>query len=75
MNEPTQEEIKKNLLKRGKSDNQSFSGNAVYALGFIGASVYYISASTGFWTGVLGVLKAIVWPAFLVYELLQYISI
>ena len=46
-------------------------GNAVYGLGFIGALVYYISTATGFWNGVLGILKAIVWPALLVYELLR----
>lgn len=40
----------------------------LYGLGFIGAAVYYISVATGFWAGVLGVLKAIVWPAFLVFE-------
>jgi hypothetical protein len=42
--------------------------NAVYGLGFIGAAIYYISQATGFWMGVLGFLKACVWPAFLVYE-------
>lgn len=41
---------------------------AVYGLGFFGAAVYFISHATGFWMGVLGLLKAIVWPAFLVYE-------
>ena len=45
--------------------------SAVYGLGFIGALVYYIATATGFWDGVLGVLKAIVWPAFLVFELLK----
>ncbi len=44
--------------------------NAIYGLGFIGALIYYLSTATGFWMGVLGVLKAIVWPAFLVYEAL-----
>jgi hypothetical protein len=44
---------------------------AVYGIGFIGAAVYYISTATGFWIGVLGFLKAIVWPAFLVYEALK----
>lgn len=43
----------------------------MYGLGFIGAAVYYIQAATGFWAGVLGFLKAIVWPAFLVYEALR----
>lgn len=47
---------------------------AFYVLGFIGAVVYYISTATTFWGGVLGVLKALVWPAFLVYELLRYLS-
>lgn len=44
---------------------------SVYGLGFIGAAVYYISHATGFWIGVLGFLKALVWPAFLVYEMLK----
>ncbi len=47
--------------------------NAVYGLGFIGAAIYFISTATGFWAGVLGFLKAIVWPAFLVYELLKHV--
>jgi hypothetical protein len=42
--------------------------SAVYGLGFIGAAIYFISQATSFWMGVLGFLKAIVWPAFLVYE-------
>jgi hypothetical protein len=40
-------------------------------LGFIGAAIYFISAAGTFWAGVLGFLKAIVWPAFLVYEALK----
>ena len=49
-------------------------GGAFYGLGFIGAAIYYISHATGFWNGVLGVLKAIVWPAFLVFELLKFLG-
>ncbi len=45
-----------------------------YCLGFIGAVIYYIATATGFWVGVLGVLKAIVWPVFVVYEVLSYIG-
>lgn len=52
------------------------SGNCgVYGLGFIGAAIYYISVATGFWMGVLGVLKAIVWPAFLVFEALKSLAL
>ncbi len=49
-------------------------GEAVYGLGFIGALVYYISVATGFWVGVLGVLKAIVWPAMVVFEALKFLG-
>lgn len=41
---------------------------AVYGLGFIGAAIFFISNAAGFWIGVLGFLKAIIWPAFLVYH-------
>ena len=49
-------------------------GGVAYGLGFIGAVIYYIQAATGFWNGVLGVLKALVWPAFLVFELLKFLG-
>lgn len=49
-------------------------GGAVYCLGIIGAVVYYIQQADGFWMGVLGILKAFVWPAFLVYELLKSVG-
>lgn len=49
-------------------------GGAVYGLGFIGAAIYFISTATTFWLGVLGFLKAIVWPAFLVFEALKFLG-
>jgi len=45
-------------------------GSAVYGMGLIGALVFYIQQADSFGMGVLGVLKAIVWPAMLVYKLL-----
>jgi hypothetical protein len=42
----------------------------VYVLGFIGTAAYYIANADGFWMGVLGVLKAIIWPVFIVYKFL-----
>lgn len=53
---------------------KSAPASAVYGLGFIGAAVYFISYATSFWIGVLGFLKAIVWPAFLVYEVMKHLS-
>ncbi len=49
-------------------------GDAVYGLGLIGALVYYIQQADGFWSGVLGILKALVWPAFVIYDLLKFLG-
>lgn len=55
------------------SSNQATAGggNAVYGLGLIGALVFYWQQADTFWEYVLAVLKAFVWPAFLVYEAFQ----
>jgi hypothetical protein len=49
-------------------------GGAFYGLGFIGALIYYIGSATSFWDGLYGVFQALVWPAYLVYELLQHVN-
>lgn len=51
------------------------SAGAVYGLGVIGAAIYYIQHAATFWAGVIGVLKALVWPAFLVYHALAYFGV
>ena len=43
-------------------------GNAVYGLGLIGALVYFWKQADSFGGYLLATLKALVWPAFLVYE-------
>lgn len=53
---------------------QNNAGGAVYGLGLIGAAVYYIMHATSFWMGVLGVLKAIVWPAFFVFKIFELLK-
>lgn len=63
----------RNITIKNKMNNCPGSG-AVYGLGLIGAAIYYISNATSFWMGVLGLLKALVWPAFLVFELLKYLG-
>jgi hypothetical protein len=66
---------KENICECGTHCNK-FNGctQAVYGLGFIGAAIYYISTATGFWMGVLGVLKALVWPVFVVFGLLKFLG-
>lgn len=51
------------------------TGGCVYFLGFIGALVYYVTTAPSFWDAFLGFFKALVWPAFLVYGVLQFIGV
>lgn len=46
-----------------------------YFLGFLGSAVYYIATASSFWMGVWGFIKALVWPAFLVFEIMKYLGI
>jgi hypothetical protein len=70
--------VKKDLSKDCKKDlsmgcGKGFDcckGGGFYFLGFLGAVIYYLQTSTSFWNGVLGILKAIVWPVFVVIKLL-----
>lgn len=59
-------------MKTEINNKYQHSGSAVYGLGLIGAAIYFISNATSFWMGVISFLKAIVWPAFLVYKALEY---
>lgn len=61
----TKQQDKKTVYRGGASES-------VYGLGFLGALVYYIGHATSLWIGLLGVLKAIFWPAVLVYEALKF---
>jgi hypothetical protein len=55
-----------------KAGNQ---GSVLYGMGFLGSLVYFISHATSFWMGVLGVAKAIFWPAFVIYEVLELLKL
>jgi len=67
--------MKKSKKKDWKCEMKSSTcGGCAYFLGFLGAAIYYISTATSFWQGVLGILKALVWPAFLIYEIMKYLG-
>ena len=66
---PTEEEDKKIQVKV-----QGGSSDAVYGLGLIGAWVYYIGRATSPPERVKGFFKGLFWPAFLVYELLEFLD-
>jgi len=54
-----------------KSSNAN-AGTGAYFLGFLGSVIYFISSAESFGGGFLGFLKSLVWPAFLVFEALQF---
>ena len=64
----TNESDGKNKMK----DNGLAGG--IYGMAFIGAAVYFIQHATTFWEGVLGLLKAVFWPAMLIYKLLEFLK-
>lgn len=68
-------EESKECCKPTRYRGSNASGGAVYGLGLIGAAIYFISQATSFWIGVLGFLKAIVWPAILVFEVLRKLGV
>jgi hypothetical protein len=51
--------------------SQSPAAGFIWFFGFIGAFVYYVQQVDNFGAGVVAFLKAIFWPAFLVYKLLS----
>ncbi len=61
-------------MANSKVYSRSGGGDAVYGLGLIGALVAYWIAADGFWDHVVAVLKALVWPAFVVYDLIGFLA-
>lgn len=57
------------MADRSRFAQRNGSWGFVALLAYIGAATYFIVQSDGsFWGVVLGLLKAIVWPAFAVYH-------
>lgn len=64
-------------FKRGKDEDKrrwNKMGDTVYALGLVGALFYFIQHATSFGDGLFGVVKAIVWPALLVFRLFGFLK-
>jgi hypothetical protein len=51
---------------------QSGSWGILWLLAYIGAAVYFVSSADGsFWGVIFALLRAIAWPAYLVFHLLE----
>lgn len=60
--------------KSVKIINQAPSGFVMF-LAYIGAAIYFIQQTTGgFWEVILALLKAIVWPVFVMYHVLSLLG-
>jgi hypothetical protein len=55
-----------------KAMNNGLSG--VYGMASIGAAVYYVQHATSFWSVVAGLVRAVFWPAVLMYHALSYLK-
>jgi hypothetical protein len=54
--------------RRGERTPSSAQGGVVYTLGLIGALLWFWRQANGAGEHLVAVLKALVWPAFLVYD-------
>jgi hypothetical protein len=54
--------------KYGQNGAHGAMGGGFYGLGMIAAAVYFIQQVDGFWPVVVALLKAMVWPVFLLYK-------
>jgi len=48
--------------------------SGIYGLGFVGSLFYFLSNATTFWLVILGILKSLAWPAFLVFNLMKFLQ-
>jgi hypothetical protein len=66
----------KGMWGKGMESGDMGGGCMFYIIGVVGAAIYFVSTATSFfWMGALGLLKAMVWPAFIVFELLKFLGV
>ncbi len=53
---------------------KSLSTGVMYGMGLVGACIFYLKQGTTFRQKGLGILKALLWPLFLVNELLEFLN-
>lgn len=47
----------------------------VFFMAYIGAAVYFYQQDPGFWGFILALLKAAVWPAYVLFEVLHHLGV
>lgn len=61
--------------KTVKVVNKGGPAGGFYLLAFIGAAVYFVQLSEGFGEFIVALLKALVWPAYLIYHVFELLRI
>lgn len=63
------------FMNRGHHDCKcGGQSSAIYGMGVIGALFYFLQNATSFGLVMVGIGKAIFWPAILMFELLSYLG-
>ena len=47
------------------------TAGSLYFVGFIGSLIYWLQAAVGFGAVITAFLKSLVWPAYIIYKLLE----
>jgi hypothetical protein len=66
--------MENNCSNKNKVQSSGMLGGA-YFLTIIGAAAYFLQNAASFWGGVLAILKAFVWPAFVIYKVLEMLKL
>jgi hypothetical protein len=51
------------------------ASDAVYGFGLIGALIYFLPQAASFTDKLLAIGKAFVWPAFVIFKLLEFLKV
>ena len=62
------------VIKKCHHHGHGESG-ALYGIGMVGALFYFLRGVVGFWPIMIGIGKAIFWPAFVVFRILGMLKI
>jgi len=65
---------KKYLFKKHHHGGYHGGSNAIYGLGVVGALFYFLQNATTFGLVLMGIGKAIFWPAILMFKLLTFLQ-
>jgi hypothetical protein len=62
-------------MNKWKRTEGSSGGGALYFVGMVGAAIYFLQHAVTFGEGMLGLIKALVWPGILVYRVLELLKV